>query len=106
MHDLNEAILRANRTEYALTAGIFSRSPKNIARARHELEAGNVYINRGITGALVGRQPFGGHRMSGGGTKAGGPDYLFNFMLPRIVTENTMRRGFAPDAGSTAPAGE
>jgi RHH-type proline utilization regulon transcriptional repressor/proline dehydrogenase/delta 1-pyrroline-5-carboxylate dehydrogenase len=62
---------------------------------------GNLYINRGITGALVGRQPFGGYRMSGGGTKAGGGDYLQNFLLPRVVTENLMRRGFVspPDGG-------
>jgi len=61
------------------------------------LEAGNVYINRGITGAMVARHPFGGFKMSGGGTKAGGRDYLLHFLLPRVVTENTMRRGFAPE---------
>ena len=58
--------------------------------------SGNLYLNRGITGALVGRQPFGGFKMSGIGTKAGGPDYLLQFVLPRTITENTMRRGFAP----------
>jgi RHH-type transcriptional regulator, proline utilization regulon repressor / proline dehydrogenase / delta 1-pyrroline-5-carboxylate dehydrogenase len=47
----------------------------------------------------VGRQPFGGFRMSGAGTKAGGPDYLLHFMDPRVVSENTMRRGFAPADG-------
>ncbi len=57
---------------------------------------GNLYLNRGITGALVGRQPFGGFRMSGIGTKAGGPDYLLQFVLPRTITEHTVRRGFAP----------
>ena len=57
---------------------------------------GNLYINRKCTGALVFRQPFGGFRMSGVGTKAGGPDYLQHFMVPRAVSENTMRRGFAP----------
>ena len=62
---------------------------------------GNLYINRPITGAMVGRQPFGGSRMSGVGSKAGGPDYLLQFMEPRVVTENTIRRGFAPD---TPPA--
>ncbi len=61
---------------------------------------GNLYLNRGITGALVGRQPFGGFKMSGIGTKAGGSDYLLQFMLPRTVTENTMRRGFAPAAAA------
>ena len=56
-------------------------------------------VNRKITGALVDRQPFGGFKMSGIGSKAGGPDYLLQFVLPRTITENTLRRGFAPDAG-------
>ena len=59
---------------------------------------GNLYINRTITGAIVGRQPFGGFGMSGGGTKAGGPDYLLQFVDPRTITENTLRRGFTPEA--------
>ena len=54
---------------------------------------GNLYVNRGITGAMVGRQPFGGNRRSGSGSKAGGPDYLLQFVEPRVVTENTMRQG-------------
>jgi len=62
-----------------------------------ELVAGNVYINRSCTGAVVGRHPFGGFKMSGGGTKAGGGDYLLQFLVPRVVTENIMRHGFAPD---------
>ncbi|MCB9537400.1 MAG: bifunctional proline dehydrogenase/L-glutamate gamma-semialdehyde dehydrogenase [Myxococcales bacterium] len=95
--DFDEALRIANGTKYALTGGLFSRSPKHIERARAELRVGNLYINRGITGAVVGRQPFGGFAMSGGGTKAGGPDYLLNFLDPRCVTENTQRRGFAPD---------
>ncbi|HEX4122759.1 MAG TPA: L-glutamate gamma-semialdehyde dehydrogenase [Verrucomicrobiae bacterium] len=98
--DLDEAFASANGTEYALTGGFFSRSPRNIERAKLELEAGNVYINRGITGAMVARQPFGGFKMSGSGTKAGGHDYLLHFLLPRVVTENTMRHGFAPDEES------
>jgi RHH-type transcriptional regulator, proline utilization regulon repressor / proline dehydrogenase / delta 1-pyrroline-5-carboxylate dehydrogenase len=93
---LDQAFQIANGTDYALTAGIYSRSPKNLKRARQELLAGNVYLNRGITGALVQRHPFGGFRMSGIGTKAGGPDYLLQFLLPVSVTENSMRRGFAP----------
>ncbi len=97
VRDLNEAIVVANGTEYALTAGFFSRSPANIERAKAELEAGNVYINRSCTGAVVGRHPFGGFKMSGGGTKAGGSDYLLNFIVPRVVTENIMRHGFAPE---------
>jgi RHH-type transcriptional regulator, proline utilization regulon repressor / proline dehydrogenase / delta 1-pyrroline-5-carboxylate dehydrogenase len=94
--DLDEAIEIANNTDYALTGGIFSRSPANLNRARREILAGNLYLNRGITGALVERQPFGGFKMSGIGTKAGGPDYLKQFVVPVNVTENTMRRGFAP----------
>src|SRR5208282_4941152 len=65
-------------------------------RASAELRGGNIYVNRAITGAVVGRQPFGGHGMSGIGSKAGGPDYLFQFVQPRVVTENTLRQGFAP----------
>ena len=68
-------------------------------QARRELVAGNVYLNRGITGALVHRQPFGGFKMSGIGSKAGGADYLLQFVLPRTVTEHTVRRGFAPTSG-------
>ena len=94
--DFDHAIELANGTAYALTAGICSRSPSRLERARRELAAGNVYLNRGITGAFVHRQPFGGYRMSGIGSKAGGPDYLLQFVTPRTVTENTVRRGFAP----------
>ncbi|MNK07447.1 1-pyrroline-5-carboxylate dehydrogenase 1 [compost metagenome] len=94
--DLTHALEIANSTEYALTGGIFSRSPANIARVKEELEVGNMYINRGITGAMVDRHPFGGFKMSGIGSKTGGPDYLKQFVEPAVVTENTLRRGFAP----------
>ncbi len=94
--DIEHAIEILNNTDYALTGGIFSRSPANIEKARRECEVGNFYINRKITGALVDLQPFGGFRMSGIGSKAGGPDYLVQFCEPRCVTENTLRRGFAP----------
>jgi RHH-type proline utilization regulon transcriptional repressor/proline dehydrogenase/delta 1-pyrroline-5-carboxylate dehydrogenase len=94
--DLDEALAMANNTDYALTAALFSRSPTSIAKASAELRAGNVYVNRGTTGAVVGRQPFGGYGLSGVGSKAGGPDYLLQFMDPRVVTENTVRQGFAP----------
>src|SRR6266568_4823292 len=97
VRDLDEAIDVANGTDYALTAGFFSRSPANIDRAKAQIEAGNVYINRSCTGAVVGRHPFGGFKMSGGGTKAGGADYLLQFVVPRVVTENITRHGFAPD---------
>jgi len=95
--DIEEAVAVANSSDYALTGGLFSRSPATIARVRDTFAVGNLYINRGITGALVGRQPFGGFRMSGVGSKAGGPDYLLQFLEPRVITENTMRRGFSPD---------
>ncbi len=94
--DFDEAMALANGTAYALTGGIYSRSPSRIERARCEFAAGNLYINRKITGARVGLQPFGGFRMSGIGSKAGGPDYLLQFLEPQTVTENTMRRGFVP----------
>jgi len=97
VRDLDEAIDVANGTDYALTGGFLSRSPANIERVKAQLEAGNVYINRSCTGAIVGRHPFGGFKMSGSGTKAGGEDYLLNFLVPRVVTENTSRHGLAPE---------
>ena len=92
----DEALAIANGTRFALTGGVFSRSPENLAKARRDFRVGNLYLNRGSTGAMVERQPFGGFKMSGVGSKTGGPDYLLQFMDPRCVTENTMRRGFAP----------
>jgi len=97
VRDLDEALEVANGTDYALTGGFFSRSPDNIERVKARLEAGNLYINRSCTGAIVGRHPFGGFKMSGSGTKAGGEDYLLHFLVPRVVTENTSRHGFAPE---------
>ena len=96
-HDFDEALTIANASDYALTGGLYSRSPRHIARARDEFLVGNLYINRGITGALVGRQPFGGGRLSGIGAKAGGPDYLLQFVTATVISENTLRRGFSPD---------
>jgi RHH-type proline utilization regulon transcriptional repressor/proline dehydrogenase/delta 1-pyrroline-5-carboxylate dehydrogenase len=96
--DFEEALEIANGVDYALTGGVYSRSPANIQRAMETFEVGNLYINRGITGALVGRQPFGGFRMSGIGSKAGGPDYLTQFMVPKTISESTLRRGFAPSS--------
>jgi RHH-type transcriptional regulator, proline utilization regulon repressor / proline dehydrogenase / delta 1-pyrroline-5-carboxylate dehydrogenase len=94
--DLKEALEVANSTEYALTGGLFSRSPENISLVKEEFVCGNLYINRGITGAMVDRHPFGGFKMSGIGSKTGGPDYLRQFVEPVCLTENTLRRGFAP----------
>jgi RHH-type proline utilization regulon transcriptional repressor/proline dehydrogenase/delta 1-pyrroline-5-carboxylate dehydrogenase len=78
---------------FALTGGLFSRNPATVELVEERLPVGNLYVNRGITGAMVGRQPFGGNRRSGIGAKAGGPDYLLQFVEPRVVTENTMRQG-------------
>ncbi len=94
--DLEEALQMANSTAYALTGGFYSRSPENIKLVRQEFRVGNLYINRGITGAMVERHPFGGFKMSGMGGKAGGIDYLKQFVEPVAVAENTMRRGFVP----------
>ncbi len=102
-HDFSHALELALGVRYGLTGGLYSRNPARIARAYQEFRVGNLYINRPITGAMVGRQPFGGSRMSGVGSKAGGPDYLLQFLEPRVVTENTIRRGFAPDEGSPGP---
>jgi RHH-type proline utilization regulon transcriptional repressor/proline dehydrogenase/delta 1-pyrroline-5-carboxylate dehydrogenase len=96
--DFDEALRMANSTSYALTGGLYSRSPTNIDRTRREFDVGNLYINRPITGALVARQPFGGYRLSGVGAKAGGSEYLTQFMVTRVISENTMRRGFAPSS--------
>lgn len=95
--DFEEALAIANASAYGLTGGLYSRSPTHIALARKEFLVGNLYVNRGITGALVGRQPFGGGRLSGTGAKAGGPDYLLQFVAATSITENTLRRGFSPD---------
>ncbi|HEV8615413.1 MAG TPA: proline dehydrogenase family protein [Methylomirabilota bacterium] len=92
-----EALGIAVDVDYGLTGGVFSRSPVHLERARRAFGVGNLYINRAITGAKVGRQPFGGRQLSGIGYQAGGPDYLLQFVETRVVTENTLRRGFASD---------
>jgi RHH-type proline utilization regulon transcriptional repressor/proline dehydrogenase/delta 1-pyrroline-5-carboxylate dehydrogenase len=94
--DLDEAFAMVNSSDYALTAGFFSRSPRALERAQQEIFTGNLYLNRGCTGAVVERHPFGGFKMSGGGTKAGGREYLENFLFPRLIAENVIRRGFTP----------
>ncbi|MEM6450415.1 MAG: L-glutamate gamma-semialdehyde dehydrogenase [Cyanobacteria bacterium P01_D01_bin.105] len=97
--DFGEALAIANGTNFALTGGLFSRTPSHIDQAYEDFEVGNLYINRTITGAIVARQPFGGFKLSGVGSKAGGPDYLLQFLDPRTVTENVQRQGFAPIEG-------
>jgi RHH-type proline utilization regulon transcriptional repressor/proline dehydrogenase/delta 1-pyrroline-5-carboxylate dehydrogenase len=96
VNDFSEALEVANGVQYALTGGLFSRSPANIERACNEFLVGSLYINRGTTGAMMKRHPFGGFKMSGVGSKAMGQDYLPQFMYSRTIIENTFRSGFAP----------
>ena len=94
--NFEQALTIANNSKYALTGGVYSRNPHNLQDAKNEFNVGNLYLNRKITGALVSRQPFGGYKLSGIGYKAGGENYLRQFMDASHITENTMRRGFAP----------
>ncbi|MDQ3783009.1 MAG: L-glutamate gamma-semialdehyde dehydrogenase [Actinomycetota bacterium] len=84
--DFDDALAIANDTEFGLTGGIFSTDEDRIERTRHEFAVGNLYINRKITGALVGIQPFGGLKLSGSNAKAGGPDYLRLFTEMKSAT--------------------
>jgi RHH-type proline utilization regulon transcriptional repressor/proline dehydrogenase/delta 1-pyrroline-5-carboxylate dehydrogenase len=93
VRDVEEACDRVDASPYALTGGLFARNPDTVDYVVDRTPVGNLYVNRSITGAMVGRQPFGGNRLSGTGTKAGGPGYLLHFVEPRVVTENTMRHG-------------
>jgi RHH-type proline utilization regulon transcriptional repressor/proline dehydrogenase/delta 1-pyrroline-5-carboxylate dehydrogenase len=93
VHDVDDACDRVDASPYALTGGLFARNPDTVDRVIDRTPVGNLYVNRAITGAMVARQPFGGNRLSGTGTKAGGPGYLLQFVEPRVVTENTMRHG-------------
>jgi RHH-type proline utilization regulon transcriptional repressor/proline dehydrogenase/delta 1-pyrroline-5-carboxylate dehydrogenase len=91
--DVDEACDRVDALPVALTGALFSRNPRTVQRVVERSPVGNLYVNRATTGAMVGRQPFGGNRLSGTGTKAGGGDYLLHFVEPRVVTENTVRHG-------------
>jgi RHH-type proline utilization regulon transcriptional repressor/proline dehydrogenase/delta 1-pyrroline-5-carboxylate dehydrogenase len=82
-----------DRLDYALTGGLHSRNPRTIEYVASRSPVGNLYVNRQITGAMVGRQPFGGNRLSGTGLKTGGPDYLLQFVDPQVITEDTVRHG-------------
>ena len=94
---LEVAIKAVNKTKFGLTAGLYSRHPGHIETFKSLVEAGNLYINRNCTGALVKRHPFGGRKMSGLGSKTGAKDYLKQFLHVKVVTENNMRRGFSPE---------
>ena len=100
--DFDAAIDIANNTRYALTGGVFSRSPAHIEQARRDFAVGNLYINRRVTGSQVDAQPFGGFKLSGTGVKAGSQDYLLHFMDARCITENTLRSGFVPNEQRTS----
>ncbi len=93
VRDVAAACDRLDASPFALTAGLYARNPDTVEYVVERVPAGNLYVNRAITGAMVARQPFGGNRLSGTGTKAGGPGYLLQFVEPRVVTENTMRHG-------------
>jgi RHH-type proline utilization regulon transcriptional repressor/proline dehydrogenase/delta 1-pyrroline-5-carboxylate dehydrogenase len=93
VRDIDDACDRVDALPFALTGGLFSRNPQTVEHVIRRSPVGNLYVNRSITGAMVGRQPFGGNRLSGTGTKAGGPDYLLHFVEPQVVTENTVRHG-------------
>ena len=93
VESIEHACELVDESAFALTGGLFSRSPRTIEYVSERTPVGNLYVNREITGAMVGRQPFGGGRLSGTGPKAGGPDYLLQFVEARAVTENTVRHG-------------
>ena len=92
-----EAIKAVNQTRFGLTSALYSRHPGHIEKFKSLVEVGNLYINRNCTGALVKRHPFGGRKMSGLGSKTGGKEYLKQFLQAKVVTENSMRRGFSPE---------
>jgi len=83
--DFDDAIRIANGTAFGLTGSVYSLNPAKLAKARRELMCGNLYLNRKSTGALVGTHPFGGFNMSGTDSKAGGPEYLLNFLQPKVI---------------------
>ncbi len=85
--DFDHALEIFNSTEYGLTGGVFTKNAGRIEKARRECFCGNFYINRKITGALVGVQPFGGYNMSGTCSKAGGSDYLLLFLQSKSICQ-------------------
>ncbi|MER2262006.1 MAG: L-glutamate gamma-semialdehyde dehydrogenase [Psychrobacillus sp.] len=85
--DFDEAIEIANNTEYGLTGAVITNNRMNLEKAREDFHVGNLYFNRGCTGAIVGYQPFGGFNMSGTDSKAGGPDYIQLHMQAKTTSE-------------------
>ncbi|MEI2391727.1 L-glutamate gamma-semialdehyde dehydrogenase, partial [Priestia megaterium] len=84
--DFDHMMEIANNTDYALTGALLSNTPAHIERAKEEFHVGNLYFNRGCTGAIVGYHPFGGFNMSGTDSKAGGPDYLILHMQAKTTS--------------------
>lgn len=93
--DFSHALEIANGTRYALTGGVYSRSPAHLDQAKREFLVGNLYLNRKITGSRVDVEPFGGLKMSGDGAITGGPAYLARYSNARTITEHTLRHGLA-----------
>jgi RHH-type proline utilization regulon transcriptional repressor/proline dehydrogenase/delta 1-pyrroline-5-carboxylate dehydrogenase len=91
--DLESVVDAVNNTGYGLTFGMHSRIDSKIAQVAQRIRAGNVYVNRGMTGAVVGVQPFGGEGLSGTGPKAGGPHYLLRFASEKTLSINTTAAG-------------
>jgi 1-pyrroline-5-carboxylate dehydrogenase len=85
--DFDHALELANDSEYGLTGAVFTRNPEKIRKARERFFVGNLYFNRKCTGAMVGAHPFGGFNMSGTDSKAGGPDYLLQFLQAKSICE-------------------
>jgi len=85
--DFDHALEIANDTEFGLTGALYSRSPERLERASREFHVGNLYLNRKCTGALVGVHPFGGFNMSGTDSKAGGREYLLQFMQGKSIAQ-------------------
>src|SRR5512139_2198747 len=96
--DFSSALAWANDSDYALTGGVLSRLPQHLDAATRQFRVGDLYLNRAITGARVGIQPFGGIALSGTGVQAGGEDYLRQFVWSRVVSRNQLRHGYVPGA--------
>ncbi len=85
--DFDHAMALANDSVYGLTGAVFTKNPEKIEKARRQFFVGNLYINRKCTGAMVGAHPFGGFNLSGTDSKAGGPDYLLQFLQAKSIAE-------------------
>jgi 1-pyrroline-5-carboxylate dehydrogenase len=85
--DFDEALQLANDSQYGLTGAVYTNDAEKAAKARAQFFVGNLYINRKCTGAMVGAHPFGGFNMSGTDSKAGGPDYLLQFVQAKSIAE-------------------